>query len=281
MYTTIPKEWRNDFGPNVTLQELNDVLVDLHIPTIVFISALMVIGVFGNMLVVYIYTAKYHPSTHRCFILWLGWVDLIACTVGMPLLIVSMLYPYMFPSEAACKTLRFLHVFFVTSSAFVVIAIAIERHRRICNPFSAEMSIRKIKLLCLGASVLGFIVAIPAIFVYGHGPVETGVGNITGVECFIDPDMESSWIPRGYFMLQLILSIISFFIMMVFYFRIGRTIWFSHQFIRENTYSRSRSSFGDEQKGIHQLQIQLTLPLTISITITYIMFYLQVYITNF
>lgn len=249
MYTTIPKEWRDTIGPNVTLAELNDLLVDLHIPTIVFIAALMVIGVFGNMLVLYIYSKKYHPSTHRCFILWLGWIDLIACTVGMPLLIVSMLYPYMFPSEGACRTLRFLHVFFVVSSAFVVLAIAIERHRRICNPFSAEMSIRKIKLMCFAASVLGLVVAIPAIFVYGDAYVATGVHNITGVECFIDPDMEDTWIPSGYFMLQLVLSIISFFIMAVFYFRIGRTIWFHHQFIRENTYGRGRCSV-DEQKGI-------------------------------
>lgn len=250
MYTTIPKEWRDDFGPNVTIEELNDVLVQLHIPTIVFIAALMVIGVFGNMLVLYIYTTKYHPSTHRCFILWLGWIDLIACTVGMPLLIVSMLYPYMFPSEEACRTLRFLHVFFVVSSAFVVIAIAIERHRRICNPFSAEMSIRKIKLMCLAASILGFVVAIPAIFVYGDAIVETGVHNITGVECFIDPSMNDSLIPRGYFMLQLLLSIISFVIMAIFYFRIGRTIWFHHQFIRENTYNRGRGSTTEENKGI-------------------------------
>ncbi|XP_045181236.2 uncharacterized protein LOC123540349 [Mercenaria mercenaria] len=247
MYTTIPKDWRNDFGQNVTIQHLNDVLVQLHIPTIVFIAILMVVGVFGNMLVLYIYTTKYHPSTYRSFILWLGWIDLIACSVGMPLLIVSMLYPYMFPSEEACKTLRFLHVFFVVSSAFIVIAIAIERHRRICNPFSSEMTTNKIKLMCLVASILGCLVAIPAIFVYGDAVVDTGVYNITGTECFIDPEIENSYLPKGYFIFQLLLSVISMLVISILYFRIGTRIWYHHKFIRENTYNRKGSL--DDYKG--------------------------------
>lgn len=247
MYTTIPRSWRDDFGPNVTIMDLNDSLVQLHIPTIVFIAILMVLGVTGNSFVLYIYTRKYHPSTYRSFILWLGWIDLIACSVGMPLLIVSMLYPYMFPSEEACKTLRFLHVFFVVSSAFIVIAIAIERHRRICYPFSVEMSPTKIKIMCFVASVLGCLVAIPAIFVFGDAVVETGVYNLTGVECFIDPKFKDSKFPQGYFMFQLVLTLISMLIMAIFYFRIGTQICSHHQFIRDNTYNRRASD--DKNKG--------------------------------
>ncbi|KAL4217757.1 hypothetical protein ACF0H5_022497 [Mactra antiquata] len=248
MYTTIPKAWRSDLPANVTTEELNDILVQLHIPCIVIIAILMVIGVFGNMLVLYIYSTKYHPSTYRCFILWLGWIDLIACTVGMPLLIVSMLYPYMFVWVEACKTLRFLHVFFVVSSAFIVIAIAIERHRRICTPFSQEMTCRKIKIMCLVASILGCLVAIPAIFVYGAAEVETGVNNITGTECFIDPKFNDSNLPYGYFLFQLLLSVVSMIVMAIFYFRIGSRIWAHHHFIRENTYNRKASTDGNKGK---------------------------------
>ncbi|KAH3713139.1 uncharacterized protein LOC127858738 [Dreissena polymorpha] len=242
MYSAIPKAWRDDFPKNVTLAELNNSLVELHIPTIIFIAILMVVGVLGNILVVYVYTFKYSPSTYRSFILWLGWIDLIACTVGMPLLIVSMLYPYMFPSEAACKSLRFLHVFFVVASAFIVIGIAIERHRRICFPFSAEITPTKIKIMCFVASALGCVVALPAIFVYGGASVDTGVHGINGTECFIDPKMKESKLPQGYFLFQLLITVISMVIMGVFYFRIGRTIVLSHKFIRENTYSGMNSN---------------------------------------
>ncbi|XP_052249803.1 uncharacterized protein LOC127857448 [Dreissena polymorpha] len=134
MYSAIPKVWREDSPKNVTLTEKNNSLVELHIPTITFIAILM----------------DYLPSTYRSLILWLGWIDFIACTVGMPLLIVSMLYPYMFPSEEACKSLRFLHVFFVVASAFIVICIAVERHRRICYPFSAALLLTIISMVIMG-----------------------------------------------------------------------------------------------------------------------------------
>ncbi|KAH3713142.1 hypothetical protein DPMN_072926 [Dreissena polymorpha] len=148
-----------------------------------------------------------------------------------------MLYPYMFPSEEACKSLRFLHVFFVVASAFIVICIAVERHRRICYPFSAAVTPTKIKIICFLASALEYVVALPAIVVYGDASVDTEVHGINGTDCFIDPKMKESKLPQGYFLLQLLLTIISMVIMGVFYFRIGRTIMLSHRFIRENTYS--------------------------------------------
>ena len=251
MYTKLPKSWRGDFGVNVTLEELNDALVELHIPVIVFICILMVIGVFGNILVLWIYTKKYHPSTHRCFILCLAWIDMVACAIGMPLLIVSMFYPYMFPSELACKVLRCLHVFLVVASAFVVLAIAIERHRRICFPFSREMTLKKIKIMCGVASFLGFLVAIPAILVYGHSPVETGVNNITGHECFINPQYADTWLPRGYYFFQLVITLICILILGIFYFRIGRQILWHQKFMRENTYQGNRTgrSLKDSSSG--------------------------------
>ncbi|KAH3713896.1 hypothetical protein DPMN_073697 [Dreissena polymorpha] len=237
MYSAIPKVWREDFRENVTLAELNNSLVDLHIPSIIYVAILMVVGVLGNILVVYIYTIKYSPSTYRSFILWLGWIDLIACTVGMPLLIYSLMYPYMFPSEAACKTLRCLHVFFVVSSAFIVLGIAIERHQRIRYPLSTQITPTKIKIVCIVFVALGSLVALPAIFVYGDALVDTGVHGVNGTECFIDPTMQDSNFPQGYFVFQLLLCVISMVIIGIVYFRIRLTIMHHYGYIRTNTLS--------------------------------------------
>ncbi|KAK3595672.1 hypothetical protein CHS0354_026888 [Potamilus streckersoni] len=222
---------------NSTLEELNNELVKLHIPTLIFIGILMVVGVMGNILVIFVYTRKYGSSTHRCFILSLAGIDIVSCCVGMPLLIFSMLYPYQFTSPEACKTLRFLHVFLVCASAFIVLAIASERHRRICSPFSKTMSTKNIKMICLVAMAMGILVAIPAIPLYGPSEVETGVNNITGTECFVDRMFENSLFPQIYFSFQLILCIISFVVLGIYYFRIGRQIWWHHTFIRDNTFS--------------------------------------------
>lgn len=240
-----------DPNSNSTLEELNKELVKLHIPTLIFIGILVVVGVVGNILVIFVYTRKYGSSTHRCFILSLAGIDIVSCCVGMPLLIFSLLYPYQFTSPEACKILRFLHVFLVCASAFVVLAIASERHRRICSPFSKTISTRKIKIICLVAMGMGVIVAIPAIPLYGPTEVETGVNNITGTECFVDSMFENSLFPQIYFSFQLILCIISFLILGIYYFRIGRQIWWHHTFIRDNTFSsRTRNIISLNQDNI-------------------------------
>ena len=241
MYTTIPKGLREGLRPNVSIQELNDILAELHFPVIIFITVLAAIGVIGNALVLYIYTYKYVPSTHRSFILWLGWIDLAACIVGKPLLIFSMLNPYMFQSEVSCKMLRFLSVFFAASSAFIVITIAIERYRRIFKISSMEMTPVTVNLMCIIATGFGCLDAIPTIFVFGDATVETGVDNITGTECFIDPEYENTFLPKGYFMFQLSLTAISILVLGVLYFRIAIRIILHNKLIRENTYNMTGS----------------------------------------
>ncbi|KAH3877238.1 hypothetical protein DPMN_001100 [Dreissena polymorpha] len=81
-------------------------------------AILMVAGGFGIIIIVCVYTFKYSPSTYRSFILRLGWIDLKACNVRKHLLIVCLMYPFVFHPEAACKSLRILHVFFVFATMY-------------------------------------------------------------------------------------------------------------------------------------------------------------------
>ena len=100
--------------------------------------------------------------------------------------------------------------------------------------------------MCLVASIFGCLIAIPAILVYGDAVVETGVNNITGHECFIDPKYENTSFPKLYFLGQLVISLVSMVILGIFYYRIGRKVYHHHQFIRDNTYSQKSI---DSNKG--------------------------------
>jgi hypothetical protein len=62
---------------------------------------LMIIGVIGNTIVLYVYKFRFRRSTSRIFILSLAVFDLITCLLGMPFHIMDMLYPYMFVWDAA------------------------------------------------------------------------------------------------------------------------------------------------------------------------------------
>jgi len=48
MYTTLPKSWRDDFDVNVTITELNDALVTLHLPAIIMCTVLAATGIIGK-----------------------------------------------------------------------------------------------------------------------------------------------------------------------------------------------------------------------------------------
>ncbi|XP_045182139.2 uncharacterized protein LOC123540880 [Mercenaria mercenaria] len=235
MYSTIPKQWRSDFNSNVTIEEVNAALVKLHIPTIVLISIFMCVGVFGNILVLIIYT-NYKSSTYKSFIIWLGWMDLLACLVGKPALIISMLYPYISPSEILCRWSRSLHVFVSVSAALIFLAISYERYKKICFMDMHQLSYKRVNIICLVAAISACIVAVPALFIFGDADVDTGIQNITGVECFIDQKYKTSYFPKLYFLFQLLLCLISFFTMCIFYFRIWRTLRWHRTFVHEHTY---------------------------------------------
>ena len=254
MYSAIPKSWRNDFGENVTLQELNDALVTLHYPAIVFLCILIIVGVIGNVLVLCVYS-KYPPSFFRVFILWLAAIDLIASLVGTPLLVISMHVPYMFPSAQICQSFRFFHEFLVVSSVFIFLFISIERHRAICTIERVEMNRCRVHTMCCVSCGIGIAVAIPAIFVYGNSTVDTGVNNITGYECFIDDKFGDDFLPKSYFIAQLLVWLVSWFIMVVLYIRIGRRLQWHQKFTRSMSFRHpkyrplSRLSRADVNNG--------------------------------
>lgn len=239
MYTTIPRSWRDRFGENVTLQDLNDALVTLHIPAIVFLCILIVVGIIGNLFVLCVY-CRYPPSFFRVFILWLAAIDLIASCIGTPLLVVSMLVPYMFPSAQMCQSFRFVHEFLVVSSVFIFLFISIERHRAICTVERVGMNNRRVHIMCCLSCCIGLVVAIPAIFVYGDSTVDTGINNITGSECFIDDTFGDDFLPKSYFIAQLVLWLFSFFVMLILYIRIGRRLQWHMKFTRSMSFRHQK-----------------------------------------
>ena len=110
-----------------TIEELNIEEAKQYIGGVVFVSILMVMGIIGNVHVIFVYAFKMKPSNHRIFILVLAVLDLITCSIGMPFIIVDLRNPLTFTMVSACKVLRFINYFICTSSALVLLVIAIER----------------------------------------------------------------------------------------------------------------------------------------------------------
>ena len=109
------------------LNELNNEKAKEFLGGVVFVSVMMVLGVLGNVHVLYIYFTRKKPSNHRVFILVLAGLDLTTCTVGMPLVIAHLRNPLTFTWTFACKSLRFVNYFLCTSSCLLLLVIAVER----------------------------------------------------------------------------------------------------------------------------------------------------------
>ncbi|CAG2189884.1 unnamed protein product [Mytilus edulis] len=109
-------------------------------PITVYLILLMITGVVGNTIVLYIYKFRFKRSTPRIFILSLAAFDLITCLLGMPYHILDMLYPYLFVWDTVCKVLSFALTFTILASIFILDLIAIDRYRKICRPFKNQLS---------------------------------------------------------------------------------------------------------------------------------------------
>lgn len=147
------------------------------LPVVIVISCYMIIGLFGNLLAVYYYGCHVKPSPSYNFIVSMAIFDIIICCVSMPLDIRYM-YSY-FQNAIACKSLRFVNYFASNSSGFVLIAIAADRYRKVCQPFKRQITAKMTKLIIVTVCLISLSISWPSFLFYDISAV-----NITAVSGF-------------------------------------------------------------------------------------------------
>lgn len=231
MYTDAKVVYTYHENDTITVEELNEKLFVLHIPALMFVTISMVIGIIGNLLVVYIYKRNYRRTNHRYFILFLASIDLLACCTGLPFLIASLRLPYMMSSAIVCKVLRYCHYLANNSSGLLLVVISVERYRRICRPFNVQWSPRQILYLCIATVVVSALIAIPAPIFFGKSVIDTGIGNITGYQCYIDERFKGTHMMEVYNEILMSETVICIFLFIVLYVFIIRKVRQSDQFL--------------------------------------------------
>ena len=173
-------------GVNVTFDILNSQLVRRNYGGIAILIFFSLIGLLGNVHVLYIYSRQYKKSNYRIYVLFLAILDVINCTIVAPLVVVYLFFPLTFPSNVYCKIFRTILYFMAITSTLSLVSIAIDRFRKICHPFKEQFSTTNVKLLCLGSLVVGAVLSWPAPILWGISTVESGIPGITGKRCFTD-----------------------------------------------------------------------------------------------
>ncbi|OWF54283.1 orexin receptor type 2-like [Mizuhopecten yessoensis] len=134
------------------------------IAIICMLAVFSVVGSIGNILVIYVYAQRKDHLTSSVFILALAGTDFITCLIVIPYTIVSIYENYVLRFDAVCKFYNFLITSNVPLSAFIMVAIAVDRYICICHPFVHILTVPRAKttvsLLGAFACVLGLITAL-------------------------------------------------------------------------------------------------------------------------
>ncbi|XP_045186977.1 muscarinic acetylcholine receptor M2-like [Mercenaria mercenaria] len=211
---------------NITQTDDNDLLMNYNIrefqsklPAIIYTSILMLIGTPGNIIVLYVYFFKWRKSTSRMFILFLTALDLINCVTTLPMEIYIMIYSVILDKPWLCKVTRFSTYTLNSSSAAILVAIAIDRFRRICRPHGPQFSASKSKRICIGCIMLAFTLTWPALLFYGTRIIP--LGQVHGKACLLENKYDTSIYPTIFFVFQMASTVVIFTTLSVLYYFVG------------------------------------------------------------
>lgn len=206
------------------LVEFNDAKAALYIPVIAYMLILTIVGTFGNILVCCVYCTKATKTASTFFILALATLDLLTCLIGMPTEITDLRYPYMFKATAACKMLRFTESVTTIGSSVVLIAVAIDRYRRICK-LGRMISVACAKRISIVAMMLGVLLSWPAVFIFGRSTTFLHPEIPPGVDCSTDDSMRKTHYPSMYYGFLGLLFICCTVFFSITYCSVGLQIW--------------------------------------------------------
>ncbi|XP_076084507.1 uncharacterized protein LOC143055262 [Mytilus galloprovincialis] len=166
------------------LDRVNDEMGAVLLPAILIVGVYMIVGIFGNPLVIYYYGCFVKPFPSYNFIVTMAVFDLIVCCVSMPLEIVDMRFNYKFPDATACKIFRFGNYFCSMASSFILIAIAADRYRKVCQPFHTQITFKTAKIITGCLCLAAFFVASPSFIIYDIRTVNiSATSGLVGYDC--------------------------------------------------------------------------------------------------
>lgn len=206
--------------PDILLRELNDRTALRFLPVIIYMSLLMLVGIFGNLMVLIVYLRKRTKCSSDYFILNLAFLDLLTCLIGVPVEIADLRDPYMFYAPAACKLLRTVESFSNMGSTLTLMAIAMDRYKRICK-LGERFSNQTAKRLCIGAILIGALTCWPAGVVFGKKTVDVGIPGANTADCSTADEMRNTIYPLLYYGLVMLYFITCVIFVLFVYVRIS------------------------------------------------------------
>lgn len=215
-WTTNRRVLNMDNDADMNLNKLNDEKYLSLVPVVVYVVVLMVIGIIGNILVLYVYNFRFKRRSANYFITTMAIFDLLGCLIVMPTQIYDLRFPYTFYSSVGCKIIRFAENITNYGSAIVLVQIAFDRYFNICKPLKI-LRISHVKMMCVSAVVFGVLLSIPSLVLFGITRSQTPINGTLGYDCSIDEQFKDGIFQKVYYNLLALLFVATFSLLAGFY----------------------------------------------------------------
>ena len=207
------------------LQAENAKFVRSIAPTLAYLTVVTVAGLVGNFLVFTVYRVRFKDGVTRTYIMALCVCNLLGDTLAVPAEFIRLCFRYTFVTAVPCRVIVAIQNFLVPLSAFLLVAVAADRYRRVCRPAmgnAASSSKRawRFVLLCVA---LAFIYTVPCTVIHGPKSVSfTNGTNVTGVMCYEKDDAFPSLFAKVFDIVAVAMTAISITVMLGYYALISR-----------------------------------------------------------
>lgn len=162
---------------NSLVETANHAILLQSIPIVIFMLLLIVTGVFGNVLVIIVYTKLKKKTTAVLFILYLAYVDLITLVTVHPYVIFKLIHCCNQTWVVLCKILEFgIHASLCISTA-ILLMVSVDRFVAICLPLRYFRYQLWAKHILMGCCVTGVILSIPILMFYGKREIIMDVAD--------------------------------------------------------------------------------------------------------
>lgn len=152
------------------------------IVVICYLIVFSVAGTIGNAFVIYVFSKKRDKSTSTIFILALAGTDFLTCLVIIPYTMAYEIYEKKVKYDLVCKIYQFFITSNVPFSAFIMVAIAMDRYFKICRPWTHYMDpkcAKKIIIVLLSFTFTFGVITALAHGVYREQMIELVIANTT------------------------------------------------------------------------------------------------------
>lgn len=157
----------------------------------------------------------------------------------MPTEIVDIELYYTFENNVACKTLRFFTSLAEIGSVLTLIAIAIDRFKKICKSTKPQMSMKSAKWIILIIFGVSIMLSWPYLVI--EGSIKASIPNdlnidLKGSDCTTTKDKKYSGYVWAFNIVHFVLFFVCSVILIVLYSVIGKSIYSHRKRLRKYTY---------------------------------------------